>query len=333
MGNENISYWSTAVSLITRTLPYIGVNMAVYAVFFIVSVVWFGIFGGLAYVAGEVLHIPVLSVVFVLIGTLVFGGLVKWGRRYLLYMVKGAHIAAMTELLKGGSLPGGMNQFQYGQNVIKEKFADVSMLFALDALVTGALRSLQRKVLRVARWLPLPEAADNLVRLATKIMARSLTYVDEAILSYSIYRGEPNVWNSARHGVLLYAQTYKPILITATKIWALGKVLGFVLFLVFLAPAAAAAYAVGKTAFTIIVVVLAFVAAWAIMAAFFEPFAMAYTLTTFHYEIVGVTPDPTWDERLRKVSSKFRDLIDKAEKNSTQRHLVFQPAPAPRPNG
>lgn len=337
MSNQTVSYWSTAVSLITKTLPYIGVNVAVYAAFFVVSLIWFGIFGGLAYLTGAVLKIPVVPVVLVLIGTLVFGGLTKWAKRYLLYMVKGAHIAAMTELLKGGTLPDGMNQFQYGQKIVKEKFKDVSMLFVLDSLVTGALRSLQRKVLRIASWLPLPGAAKSLMNVVTQIMTRSLTYVDEAILSYSIYRGEENVWNSARHGVLLYAQCYKPILITAAKIYVLGKVLGFVLFLVFLVPAGLIGLAFGSTGvgtvFTILAVVLAFVGAWAFMAALFEPFAMAYTLTTYHYEIVGVTPDPTWDARLRKVSSKFRDLIGKAEENGAQQQLTFVAAPAPRPQG
>jgi hypothetical protein len=332
MSQQNISYWSTAVSLVTRTLPYIGVNAAVYAAFFVASLLWFGLFGGLAWVAGAVLKIPVLAYVFVIVGSLAFGGLIKWARRYLLYMVKGAHIAAMTELLKGGALPDGMGQFQYGRKVVEERFKDVSLLFALDRLVHGALRALQRKVLRIARWLPLPDAADSLVRLVTQIMARSLTYVDEAILSYAIYRGEDNVWNSARHGVLLYAQSYKPILITAAKIWLLGKVVGFVLFLVFLAPAALAAWAIGNPVVSIIAVVLALVAAWACKAALFEPFAMAYTLTTYHYEIVGVTPDPTWDERLRSASSKFRELVGKAEENSDGQ-IAFQPAPAPNPKG
>lgn len=236
MSQRDVSYWSIAVSLITRTLPFIGVNTAVYAVFFAISAVWFGLWGGLAWVAGSVLHIPVLAYVFIIIGCVIFGGALKYARRYLLYMVKGAHISAMTELLKGGELPGGMNQFHYGREVVEKRFKDVSMLFVLDSLVKGALRSLQNNILRIAHWLPLPDMFDGLVQIATQIMRRALTYVDEAVLSYAIYRDEDNVWDSARHGVLLYAQSYKPILITAAKIWLLGRVVGFVLFLFFCFP-------------------------------------------------------------------------------------------------
>lgn len=328
MSDKKISYGSMALGLVSRTLPYVGVHVAVYTGFFIASLLWFGLFGGLAWVVGSLMKLPVVAYVLVIIGAGAFGGLVKWLRRYLLYMVKGAHIAAMTELLKGGELPGGMNQFQYGRTVVQERFKDVSMLFALDALVSGALRALQNSVLRVTSWLPLPDAAQSVVRVVTEVMKQSLTYVDEAILSYAIYRREDNVWASARHGVLLYAQCYKPILITAAKIWALGKVVGFVLFLVFLVPAALVAWAIGNPVVSIIMVVLALVAAWGTKAALFEPFALAYTLTTYHFEIVGVVPDPSWDERLLKVSSKFRELVGKAEQHG-QGALEFVPAPAP----
>lgn len=332
MSQQKTSYWSTAVGLVTRTLPFIGVNAAVYGIFFVISLVWFGLFGGLAWASVALLKLPILAYVFVIIGSLVFGGVIKFAKRYLLYMLKGAHISAMTELLKGGSLPDGMNQFKYGRKVVEERFKDVSVLFLLDQLVNGALRSLQRKVIRVTNWLPLPDAVDSAVRVVTEILNRSLTYVDEAILSYAIYRGEDNVWNSARHGVLLYAQCFKPILITAAKIWLVSKVVGFLLFLFFLAPAALVMWAVGNPIVSIIMVVLALVAAWAVKAALFEPFAMAYTLTTYHYEIVGKVPDPKWDQRLRDVSSKFRELIGKAEENSDG-PVNFQPAPAPNPKG
>ncbi len=332
MSQRDVSYWSVAVSLITRTLPFIGVNTAVYAIFFVISAIWFGLWGGLAWLSGAVLKIPVVPYVFIIIACVAFGGLLKYARRYLLYMVKGAHISAMTELLKGGDLPGGMSQYRYGRQVIEERFKDVSVLFVLDSLVNGALRSLQNNLLRIVDWLPFSDMFDGLVRLATQIMKRAMTYVDEAILSYAVYRDEDNVWNSARHGVLLYAQSYKPILITAAKIWLLGRVVGFVLFLAFLLPAIAVILAVSNVVVQVLVVVMAFVAAWAIKAALFEPFAMAYTLVTYHYEIVGQVPDPEWDERLRSVSSKFRELIGKAEENGATA-AGFQPAPAPNPTG
>ncbi|MEZ4459120.1 MAG: hypothetical protein R3E66_05230 [bacterium] len=323
------SYWTQAVSLVTRTLPFIGVNAAVYGAFFVLSLIWFGIWGGLAFLFGK-LGIGVLSTLCVIVGFGAGAGVVKFAQRYLLYMVKGAHIAAMTELLKNGTLPDGMNQYAYGKATIEKHFKDVSILYGVDTLVTASLRALQRKVLSFTSWLPLPDGARDLVRMVTEILNRALGYVDEAILSYAIYRGEENIWDSARHGIILYAQSYKPILITAAKVWVLSKVIGFVLFAVFMIPAVAVLMFVKSVPFQIIAVVLAFVASWAFKAALFEPFALAYNLVTFHHSIVGQVPDPEWDERLGAVSSKYRELVGKA-RDAGQR--PFTPAPAPRTVG
>jgi len=314
----NGSYWTKAVSLVTRTLPFIGVNAVVYGAFFFASLIWFAFWGGLAFLMGR-LGLGTVAGVFIIIGFGAGAGLVKFARRYLLYMVKGAHIAAMTELLKGGQLPDGMNQFKYGQKVIQERFKDVTMLFALDTLVTASLKALQRKILRVTSWLPLPEGARSVIRSATEIVNQALTYVDEAILSYAIYQGEANVWNSARHGVILYAQSYKPILITAAKVWLLGKVFAGAVFAVCLIPAIAVMLLFqGHIAMQLIALVLALVAAWGIKAAFFEPFALAYTLVTYHESIAGLTPDYEWDQKLSAASGKYRELVTKATGYSNQ---------------
>ncbi len=319
------SHWSQAVALVSRTMPFIGVNSLVYGAFFMASLIWFGIWGGLAFLFGK-LGVGILSTVCVLIGFGAGAGIVKYAQRYILYMVKGAHIAAMTELIKNGELPGGMTQYEYGKQTIEKHFKDVSILYGVDMMVNASLRALQRKVLRLSSWLPLPESARDAIRAITEILNRALSYVDESILSYAIYRGEDNIWNSARHGIILYAQSYKPILITAAKVWLLSKVVGFILFIGFMIPAGLVLVFVKTVPFQIIAVVLALVAAWAVKAALFEPFALAYNLVTFHHSIVGQVPDPEWDERLGAVSNKYRELVGKAQEAGQR---PFTPAPAP----
>lgn len=187
---------------------------------------------------------------------------------------------------------------------------------------------MQQSVLNLSRWLPLPDSTEGLVRIATSILNRSLTYVDEAILSYAVYRDEENVWASARHGVLLYAQRYKPILITAAKVWLLDKVIGFLVFLVYLGIFGLVAWAIGNPVASVVCIILALVATWGTMQTLFEPYALAYTLTTYHHEIAGVVPDPEWDTRLSGVSEDFRKLAGKA-KEQGDAPLRFTPAPAP----
>lgn len=194
-------------------------------------------------------------------------------------------------------------------------------------MVTASLRALQRKVLRITHWLPLPEAATDFVRAVTEILNRALTYVDEAILSYAIYRGEDNFWDSARHGIILYAQSYKPILVTAAKVWLLSKFIGFLLFGFFMISAVFVLLFVKTVAVQIIAVILAIVAAWAAKAALFEPFALAYNLMTFHHSIAGQVPDLEWNERLLSISHEYNELVGKTKKHGQR---PFQPAPNPQ---
>lgn len=311
---SNEGYFKQAVGLITATIPMLGVNMVVYGLFFFASVLWFLIWGGLAFLLSKIT--PVAAYICVIFALAAGGGLTHFAKRYILYLVKGAHIAAMTEKLMGRNIPGGFEQLAYGRKIIETRFKDVSMLFGLDVLITATLKAISRKILNIASWLPLPGGAKNVMEIAVKIVERSLTYVDEAILSYAIYRNEDNVWNSARHGIVLYGQCYKPILITAAKSYALGKVLFISIFVIFAGPAYlisllfAASDIVGII--QIFIFILAAIAAWLIQLALFEPFALAYTMVTFHREIAGKVPDPAWDQRLQGLSKSFKEIADKA---------------------
>lgn len=323
--DDHPSYFGVTTKMLTKTIPFLGLNVLVYAGFFFVGLVWMSLWGGLAWLTAK--FAPVIAYVCVFIGLAAFGGLWKFAKRYILYLVKGAHIAALTRMITGNPIPGGMNQISFGREVVESNFKDVSILFGLDALINGVLKAISRKIIRVTRWLPLPDGFDKAVRAITEIINRSLTYVDEAILSYAIAEGDDNIWNSARHGIILYAQSYKPILITAVKVWLVGKVFFIGLFVIFLVPAAFAAAAVQVSWLQIIFVVFAFIAAALVEKALFEPFAMTYTLVTYHYTIAGQVPDPEWDARLKGVSDKFDELLEKAKGGAK---TPFKPRPRPQ---
>lgn len=329
MERQPDSYWQLALKLVMSTLPMMGVNAAVYGGFFIVSLIWFGIWGGVGVLFAK-MGLEIFAYICLLIALGAGGWIVRFLRRYLLYIVKGAHIALMTRMLKGEDVPKGIGQFQEGREHVEELFKDVSMLFGVNELVNGALRAIQGTVLSITNMLPLPDFGDNLIRIATTIVNRAARYVDEAILSYSIYTEEENVWNSARHGMILYAQSYKPILWTASKVWLLGRAVDFIAFGICIVPAVLALYALAIQSFwaQLIVLVLAGIGAWAIEKVVFEPFALAYMMVTYHYSIAGQQPDPEWDERLKNASDSFRQLFDKAKEAGS---TAFEKAPAPSP--
>ena len=305
------SSFSKAFRLLTRTTPFLGLNIFVYGGFFIASVLWFGIFGGIAYFFST--RVELLAFVFFIIAVAGPYGVLIFGKRYILYLVKGAHIAVLTKLLKDEVLPDNKTQVVYGREMVKNNFRDVSILFALDRMIDRIVKRFTRRFVRIVDFLPLGGGASKIARWAAMIVNNSLSYVDEAILSYAIARDEKNIWNSARHGIILYAQVYKPVLITAVKVWFLGRALFIGLLIILGMPGVILMLMFDAIWFQLITIIGVILLTQLIIRAVFEPFATAYTLVTYHDSIEGVEVNKEWDERLQSVSGEFQKLVNRAK--------------------
>ena len=315
--------FSTALGLLTRTTPFLFFGALIYGGTFLGLMLWIGGFGWLAFQLPE--SAEVLSLVFLFLAVFVPIFVLAILKRYFLYLVQAGHIAVATTLLYDGELPDGQGQVAYGRTVVQELFGQVSVLWFIDRAVDRTLRRFTRSFSRLSNSLPGPLGAA--VKLAWTVVARALSYVDEAVLSYAIAQRSPNVYASARHGTILFAQAYKPILGSAVRIWLLGRV-AFVGFLIICAiPAAALIAAVESPVLMFLIGFAALVATLLLMKLVFEPFALIYTLVTYHTTIAGMQPDPTWDERLQGVSRDFQKLIGRSRDQGGSDPLDHQSPP------
>ena len=308
--------FSIAVGLLRRTSPFLALNAAVYTGFFLAIVAWLGIFGGLAVLFST--RVELLAFIFLIIAIAGPGAMLAFARRYLLYLVQGAHIAVATTLLFRDELPEGQGQIAYGRAMVQSRFRDVSILFAVDRIVHGVVSTFTRTFVRIVDFLPLGGGASNIARIGASVVNRSVSYVDEAILSYAIAREEQNVWKTARHGIILYAQAYKPILGVAVKVWLVGRVIFLAVLLVIGIPGVLLLLTFDAIWFQAVVIVATVMLAWLIVAATFEPFAAIYTLVTYHRAIEGVEVNAVWDQRLQQMSKRFRELVGKAQDAATE---------------
>lgn len=290
-------------SLLRKTTPFIILNLIVYGIFAAITLIYFLIIGGLCYMIHSIAAIIFLS------GIGIYGVVVYYAREYILYLIKAAHIAVITELVLKGSLPEGQSQVEYGKKMVKDHVKDVSILFGIDQLVKGILKSLNRLVLSIASWLPLP-GLDKLAQFVMTIINLSVTYIDEAILSYSLSKKDANPWISAKEGIVLYAQSYKEILKNALVIGVLGLVSFFAFVLILMIPGLGlqALFPGVKTAIGISMIIIAYL----IKLALYNPLALCTMILTYHRAIKGQVPNPEWEQKLEAVSSKFRRLKDKA---------------------
>lgn len=315
--------FSTALGLLTRTTPFLFFGALIYGGTFLALMLWIGGFGWLAFQLPE--SAEVLPLVFLFLAVVVPIFVLAILKRYFVYLVQAGHIAVATTLLYDGELPDGQGQVTYGRTVVQELFGQVSVLWFIDRAVDRTLKRFTRRFSRLSNALPGPLGA--VVKLAWTVVARALSYVDEAVLSYAIAQRSPNVYGSARHGTILYAQAYKPILGSAVRIWLLGRV-AFVGFLLICAiPAAALIAAVESPVLMFLIGFGALVATLLLMKLVFEPFALIYTLVTYHTTIAGMQPDPTWDERLQDISRDFKKLIGRSRDQGGTDPLDHQSQP------
>lgn len=302
-----------ALGLMARTMPFIVLRMAVY----------FGIALGYILVAGTGAGIGYGVGAFGdegfrassafwggAIGFGVFGAVMYWAREYILYIVKAGHIAVLVEMIDGKLMPDGKSQVTYATSVVKERFVEASILFAIDQLIKGVVGAITGLVRGILTILPLP-GAQQLSSILHAFLRVAVGFIDEVILAHAIRTRSTNPWGSAREALVLYGQNYKVMLKNAAWLAVIVYLLSFLVFLVMLAPAALVVY-VMPGAWAAGGFVFALLFAWSVKAALLEPFAITCLMQVYFKTIEGQQPDPEWDARLEQMSAKFRKLKARA---------------------
>lgn len=302
---------ASVISLLLRTLPFVVLRLLVYLGITLAYIVFTGIGAGAGWLLGSVASTGGAGAFWGGLGGFALtSGVLFWAREYLLYMVKAGHVAVLAQLLDGQQIPGGRGQIAYARTVVKERFVESSVLFAVDRLIKGILRVFNRVTMRTARLLPIP-GLEPVVKLANAVINTSLTYVDEVILAHNVRTGSDNPWASSRDAVVLYAQNYKTMLKNAVFLTFIVWGLTLAIFVVVFAPVAAlVGLFPGVAGFWTFV--LAAVTAWALKSAIVDPFAMAALMQVYFRTTAGQEPDAEWSGKLEKMSGKFRELKDKA---------------------
>ena len=302
-----------ALGLMGKTMPFIVFRVIVYAGIAIAYVLVTGVGAGVGWGVGAFGDDEFRS------ASIFWGGLIGFGltagvlyflREYILYIVKAGHIVVLVKLLDGEDVPQGQNQISYASEVVKQRFAETSVLFALDQLVKGVLGAILGLLQGIASILPIP-GLRGIVGVVRAFLRIAVGLVDEVILAYAIRTNSSNPWASAQTALVLYAQNYKVMLRNAAWLTLITYGLAFVVFLVMLAPAALVVYLIpgGWSAGGFL---FALIFAWAVKVALIEPFAIACMMQVYFTVTAGQTPDPEWDQRISSVSRKFNELKDKA---------------------
>jgi len=311
----------TILGLMSRTMPFLIYRLLVYIGITLVYVAVTGGGAGIGYIAGKVGGDPATGAG--------YGGMIGFGvasvalyfaREYLLYMVKAGHIVVLVELLDGKTLPEGRGQIEHATVEVKKRFVESSLLFGVDQLIKGILKTFNRIFFSIATFLPIP-GLQGITKLVNAVINMSLTYLDEVILAHIVRTQSDNPWQSSQEAIILYAQNYKTILKNAIFLTFIIWGLTLLVFLLVLGPVAGFV-ALFPNAAGFWTFAFAAVLAWGIKAAVIEPIAMTALMQVFFKVIEGQEPDAEWDAKLSKMTGKFRKLKEKAE-------TYIEPTPQP----
>jgi hypothetical protein len=323
----------TAMKLLNVTKSFVVVRALVYAVvtavMFVGGLLALGLIWGIAtmFKGSDSTVAPVVMFVVVLATLGAFWGFLRFAKGYCLYMVKAAHVAAITEYLRTGAVPVTENGYQgvlaFGKEKVGKHFGAANIAFVCDKFVAAATRQIMRWVNKAQNLLSFVPGSKNVFAVVNFILSTALNFMDEAVLSYIFYHEEEkSSFKKACDGLVYYAQAWKGMIMGAAKVavfvWCL-RIICFVICYAIIGGAVMFLTRGGNIGF-IVAVIFASVLTYGLQTILIEPYATCMMIKDYHRAIAGQTLKADMYGTLCKVSSGFKNLFDKSKS---------QPAPVP----
>lgn len=229
--------------------------------------------------------------------------------QYFGYMVKAGHIAIITTAVTTGQIPE--DQINAAKEMVTERFAASNVYFAIDKLISGAVKQIQRVWGSIGAKLDFIPGMNVIMKAGQLFIGISLGYVDECCLGYTFYNKEQGAFKSAADGVVIYAQNWKKLLKAAafTTLVVIGSVIGVtvVIFLMF-----GGLFTLLKWP-RIIAFFPALFVALAVKSAFIDSWILVKMMCSYMEAAPGTVITFDLYQKLCNISAKFKELFTKGE--------------------
>lgn len=291
-----------ANQIFQKTMPFVWAKLLLGLVTIGISIALFAVLMGISWLFNSD---GVTAIMFILWLSAV--GVVRFLlMHYFGYLVKAGYIAVITEAVTTGQIPE--NQVAYGKQRVSERFGTSNIYFAVDKLVSGAVKQIQGVIQKTGNVLDFVPGMDALVGLAKFFVDISLGYIDECCLGYTFYKKEQGAFKSAADGVVIYAQNWKSLLKDAAKTMALVIAAMVAVVLVSFIVLGILFRLLNWSGF--IAFVIACFIAWAIKFAFIDSYILVKMMSS--YMQVAPTTEITFDlyQKLCDLSGKFKQLFE-----------------------
>lgn len=304
----------------SKTMPFVWAKLLLGLATVVISVVIFAALMGIAWLFHNE---GVFAIMFII--WLSATGIVNFAfNHYMGYLVKAGHVAVVTETVTTGRVPD--NQVAYGKKMVTERFATSNVYFAVDKLVSGAVKQIQKVVEKMGDAVGFIPGMDAVVKVANMFIGIALGYIDECCLGYTFLKKEQGAFKSAADGVVIYAQNWKKLLKDAAKTTAIVLVMLAVIVLVAFLLFGLVFRLLGWNG--LVAFLLACFVAWAIKTAFIDSYMMVKMMVS--YMEVAPSTEITFDlyDKLCGWSAKFKELFNKGQKESPTPQPAYSTAGA-----
>lgn len=295
--------------LFKKTMPFCMAKLVLGSVMVLISVILLAILMGLGWLFGEGGMLVCLMIWLGAIGVIRLAIMHYFG-----YLVKAGHVAVLAEAVTTGSVPA--NQVRFGMDSVKERFATANIYFAVDKLVTGAVKQIQRKIGQLENALSFIPGMETIGGLAKFYVELSLGYIDECCLGYTVYRKDQGAFHSACDGVVIYAQNIGKLLKSSAMTMLKVLLLMAVIVLAAFVPVGLIFKLLGWS--PLAAFLLALLIAWVIKFALVDSFILCQTMSA--YMTAAQNTQITFDlyGMLSGISADFKKLWEEGRKESSQ---------------
>ncbi len=293
-----------AFDIMKKTMKFVWLKLGFGAAMTGIVIVLIGLAAGI----GALTKSSGVFAILLCIGIIAFAAVFNFAMNYIGYMLKAGHIAVVAHAVTTGQVPE--NQFEFGKQMVAERFVTTNAYLVVDRLVSGAVRQLQNAVGKVGEFLDFIPGMDKLTSLVQTFIRIALGYVDECCLGYCFVNKEKSAFEASCDGVVIYFQNAKKLLKDAAFTTLIVVVVTFLAWVVpfFVLMPILSLFKLNISIIAIICICIAVT----IKSAFVDTYVMVKMMVS--YMEVAPTTEISFDlyDKLCGLSAKFRELFDKA---------------------